>query len=885
MFPFRPSFLPALLLAAALPATALAQYDDFQTWTGFDAGLPDQTRFFSAMELADFDGDGYEDLAAVSHDFFFHALVVHLNHKDATFAPPVYYPIGGGSRELVSGDFDGDGDLDLAVTEGDNMGNGQVLDVFRNQGDGTFVLGQALPTEKGPLGVAAGDFDGDGDLDLVVAIHGRPLGSGTVVMRFANDGTGTFQRQQILPVAAAPYRVAAGDLDGDGLDDAVVVHESNALVSILLSTPTGFGQPLVFDMNNGSGGLWPCVDLVDMDRDGDLDIACADQGRFVFVPFLRGAVSLLENQGGGQFVRAADAVMGANASPYRDLRSADLDGDGWPDLLGAETDGDWSYILGDGAGGFVVQPDGHGIPAGDETVAVAAFDADQDGDLDALVLNQHSLSFSVHRFQGGAPFTTPPAFKGADGDLDAADIDGDGDLDVAGGKGGPIVVTPNLGGGQFGPETYYTSKAFGGPRGVKLRDMDGDGFPDVLLGSLAGFNILVNQGNGTFGGAIQFPIGHCGGNTIGAADLDGDGDLDIVLPESLGCPSYSGPPRIYIGENQGGLQFNLTTFTSTFPSFTMEIVDLDGDGNLDLVLGQNDSVEVHLGNGDLTFQAPASWKVDFGPRAIVVADLNGDGIQDIATANWGDQNDDQIEETLGVLIGLGGLAFAPAVLLPANWSWDLGSTSGLAAGDVDRDGDVDLMLSNYDSGDVSLYRNPGDGNFSFPVRLGAGDKLTDILYADFDGDNVDDIVVSGAPRVTGSDSQWIFLLKGLRGDPWDDLGQGLAGARGTPWLDLDGALVPGGTVDLDVYGTLPFTTGFHVVGASELNLPLFGGTLVPMPDLMFRFGTDARGEESLTATVPPGIPSGFDIVLQSWILDPAAPQGLAATNAVKARTR
>ena len=120
---------------------------------------------------------------------------------------------------------------------------------------------------------------------------------------------------------------------------------------------------------------------------------------------------------------------------------------------------------------------------------------------------------------------------------------------------------------------------------------------------------------------------------------------------------------------------------------------------------------------------------------------------------------------------------------------------------------------------------------------------------------------------------------------WFDLGAALAGTHGAPVLTPDGSLEPGSTVVLDLASALENSSFTLIVGISALNAPFKGGTLVPFPSLLiFGLPTGPGGGITLTGTWPGSLPSNVAFYFQEWIVDPAGPAGLAATNAVKAVT-
>ncbi len=146
---------------------------------------------------------------------------------------------------------------------------------------------------------------------------------------------------------------------------------------------------------------------------------------------------------------------------------------------------------------------------------------------------------------------------------------------------------------------------------------------------------------------------------------------------------------------------------------------------------------------------------------------------------------------------------------------------------------------------------------------------------------------AGAPNTILLDSTGEVVLDTGPGEiirlvqeEWRTLGGALDGTPGTPSLDVQGYLEPGQTVGLTLGNALPSSHGWHVVGASRWDLPISGGTLIPAMDLLVPFQLDAAGQGSVSASLPPTIAGPFSLYVQSWIVDPGAAFGLAASNAV-----
>lgn len=731
--------LGLILLGPAAWVAPAAGFDPaFDTWFGFDSGFYGDAHFPYASDVADLDGDGDPDVVA-SHWFFPRLVSVLINH-DGRYAEPVYYSIGDSSREIRLADVTGDGSPDILASNTGSSFDGGTISVLRNLGDGTFAPREDYLAAGGPLGIAPADYDGDGDVDLVVA------GSGTQVALLRNDGTGAFGLRELFPAAEAPYKVTAGDLDGDGLPEVVVACE-NTRVAVLPNTGGTFAAPVVLDAGFGVNDLFPCVSLADLDRDGDLDIVYGSTRSQIDTDDY--AVVTFRNLGGGTFAEPSFVrIVEFLAGPV-EMAVTDVTGDGWVDILTVHVDtGSWTLIASDGTGGF--EP-GVEIPAGDSPVAIHVADVDGDLDGDVLITNRNSLEVTVHPNPGDGSFGPRPSTPvGAFHEhMDVADIDGDGDLDVATSgfysSNGEVGILRSTGDGGLTPVEIYPA-----PRAaldVKLRDLNGDGRPDLLWATAPtsppyDFHTRMNLGDGTFGPAVTWPVGTCGTGGIDAFDMDLDGDLDVFLTDYLGCAGGGESNFVYISEGNGDGTFQAPYVHETFIS--PEIVrgaDLDADGKPDLIWTEADAIGVSMGNGDGTFGSVSRFITDWGPKDVVAGDLNGDGFPDLVTCNMaGDP-----QQSMCVLLGNGDGTFDTYDRYVASYS-TIGGVRSIALGDADADGDLDAMLLNYGSNDVSFYRNRGDGTFEPHVRYGVGWSPTDLAFGDFTGDGVGDVVaVIGYP--------------------------------------------------------------------------------------------------------------------------------------------
>lgn len=240
---------------------------------------------------ADFNGDGNPDLAAVN-DSYPSTLSILLGNGDGSFQEPLKYTVGIAAFSIAVGDFDRDGRIDVAVA---NQGYGtgpDTVSVLLGNGDGTLRLRTDYQTGRTPLWIAIGDFNRDGNLDLVTANT-----SGSSISILLGNGDGTFQSHVDYPTATGPYSVAVADLNGDSnLDLAVATNswDPTGSASILLGNGDGTFQPYL-ESRVGTQMLYS-IAAGDFDTDGKLDLATGSSS----------GISLLLGKGNGTFQNALD---------------------------------------------------------------------------------------------------------------------------------------------------------------------------------------------------------------------------------------------------------------------------------------------------------------------------------------------------------------------------------------------------------------------------------------------------------------------------------------------------------------------------------------------------------------------------------------------------
>jgi hypothetical protein len=557
-------------LAAIAPLAFTARTGTANPFDGaaFDVGIA------STPSFADLDGDGDLDAIVGDNDGI---LNYYQNTGSATapvFASAVANPFGLADVGLYStpsfADLDGDGDLDAAVGEVD--GN---LHYFQNTGSAgapSFAAAVTNPFGLADVGLANApsfaDLDGDGDLDASV---GNSVGN---LIYFQN--TGSAAAPAFAAAVTNPFGLADvgsfntpsfADLDGDGDLDAIVGAAGGNLKYF---ENTGSATAPAFIARAGLANSLDGVDVgsasapsfADLDGDGDLDVIVGNDD---------GTLNYFENTTphppAPDFVAQTGAAnpfdtfdVGMDSAPSL----ADLDGDGDLDAIVGEFGGGLKYFenIGSAIAPDFIERTGIANPIAAVTVdfwSVPAFaDLDGDGDLDAIVGNNDGeLRYAENTGTAAAPTFAAAGvgpFSGIDVGFRAApsfgDLDGDGDLDiVVGSLSGPLRYFENTGtvtGAAF-TERTGTDNPFDGinPGSFSkpsLADVDGDGDLDAVVGG----SYLENTGSATdaafiarTGAANPFDaIDVMSGGASSFADLDGDGDVDAIVGNSDGTLSY-----------------------------------------------------------------------------------------------------------------------------------------------------------------------------------------------------------------------------------------------------------------------------------------------------------------------------------------------------------
>jgi len=649
-----------------------------------------------SVAVGDFNHDGHLDLVtANSADG---TLSVLLGNGDGTFQAGTSSDIrvGNDPVSVAVGDFNHDGNLDLvAANSGDN-----TVSVLLGNGDGSFQDPVNFAVGNHPWSVAVGDFTHDGNLDIVTANSG----DNTVSVLLGN-GDGTFQDAVSYQVGSVSEAVAVGDLTGDGHLDIVTANHGDNTVSVLLGNGDGTFQSAVsYAVGKGPDS----VALADFNGDDHLDIVSANAGD--------NTVTVLQGQGGTFRPRSTEAV---GTVPYS-VAVGDFNHDGNLDVVTANYDNTVSVLLGQGDGTF--QSAATYKVLGSVPVSVAVGDFTGDGNLDLATANNHDNTVSLLMGRGDGTFQPPPSYNvgGFPSSLAVGDFKRDGNIDVVTANQGDGTVSVLLGNGDGTFQNAVSYKAGNEPNAVAVGAFTHDGNLDLVTADYGDNTVavLLGRGDGTFLPPVTYPVGSEPW-FVGVGDFNGDGHLDIVTANQ-GDDTVS----VLLGRGDGTFAPALTSQVGKVPE-GLAVGDFNGDGHLDIATANygDDSVSVLLGHGDGTFAPAVSYQVGAGPIGVVAGDFNGDGHLDLATANY-------TAGSVSVLLGQGDGTFqvSPTTYNVGTHPFDV------AVGDFTHEGHLDLVVPNQGDNTVSVLGGNGDGTFLPAITYAVGNFPDQVAVADFNND-------------------------------------------------------------------------------------------------------------------------------------------------------
>ena len=788
-----------------------------------------------SVYAADVDGDG--DIDALSASAYDDAIAWYenLGGDPPSWAASTISSVADMAYSVFAADVDGDGDLDVLSASV----NDDAIAWYENEGgEGASWTARTISSvADGAWSVFAADVDGDGDLDALSASF-----NDDAIAWYENLGGDppSWTASTISSAADSARSVYAVDVDGDGDLDALSASNDDDAIAW-------------YENENGQGTSWTprtissavdgasSVHAADVDGDGDLDAlsTCLEDDE----------VAWYENLGGDPPSWTARTISSA-ADFAHSVYAADVDGDGDLDALSASFLDDevaWhenrtihrSAVLEQSA---EISSDAYGARS------VYAADIDGDGDVDAVSASSADDAIAWYENLGGDPpaWTASTISSVADAAYSsyAADVDGDGDLDVlsASRYDNSIAWYENETGDGASWTASTISSDAASARSVFAADVDGDGDVDVLSASFGDNSIAWYEnvsGDGASWTASTIASDASLAVSVFAADVDGDGDVDVLSASLL-----DNAIAWYENVNGDGTSWASSTISSlVVGASSVYAADLDGDGDLDAVSASvgNDSVAWHenvSGDGTSWAASTISSAADF-VVSVFAADLDGDGDLDVMSASF---NSDEIawyENEAG-----DATSWTPRTMTSAaDGAW------AVFAADVDDDGDLDALSASVNDDRIAWHANSG-GQFALPTTT-----LAQGVLADSQEEAALQIDLEHRGRAGDSD----VALDSVELRFEDGEGNLLDEPEANALIDkvelfLDdgtGMFEPGGDTLVEVVNELTLVSGVQ-------SIPLAGGD----PDVEVAFGESKRYfvVVTMTANASEQSPASFELI-------------------------
>lgn len=782
---------------------------------GFASATALPTGFIpTAVVQGDFNGDGKLDIAISNGGD--NTIYVFLGNGDGTFAvPEILFTTGQSPVWLAAAQLRASGHLDLIAVDADT----KQVEVFAGNGDGSFQAGSIVATlPQTPTFVLAGDFNNDGSMDLAI---GLTVDGNTTEPQFEillGDGQGSF------PVAVNPPPIsngddsplatdwlAAGDLNKDGWLDMVTTVEFAGAIAYLNQNGKAFLQGPAFGPQDSP----VTVALADMNGDGCPD--AVEAGGY-------GSLTIAKGNCDGTFTQTSPSAELGDVDVAMVI--TDVNGDGNPDIVASSAYSDAEEVGGIGDyGGYLVsvlEGDGNGgvapaamyrVASQAYSLAVADLSGNQRPDIITVSQNENKASELINDLKGGfgnpsgenigyVPGTNGVAITNAPNPVSVPqaqtiDLNGDGKPDVLLVENGynstyPPQLTALLNDGTgkllppirtpitVGANVPYPTFVAGNFRNAKT--------PDVIYATTEPPFVVAfipGNGDGTFGTPVVLSTQVDAVSLVNlvSGDFNGDGKLDFAVLNQV--PGGSSPQLdVFLGNGDGTFNHLPSQELSSLADsefFQLIAADFNHDGKLDLLVGYETNggavgspynLDLALGNGNGTFQAPSLLMTNFG--YVHVADVNHDGYPDLIQEFDPNQTisqaainglDGYVASAITIYLGgpgtqytQSGSYFAPGIL-----------ADQIILGDFNGDGNVDVALpySNADTGRpwenrLQVFLGAGDGTFvpvgdyfqlpDYDRPMAGGDYrslgVTDLLDLVGSTSSIDTISASSSPALT-----------------------------------------------------------------------------------------------------------------------------------------
>ena len=579
----------------------------------------------------DFISSGYDSNSSFNTNFYYGDGTGNFTED------PSFNIVGLNAPSILVDDLTGDLKEDILIS-GTQTGNVSTTFLYVNDGSGNYTLNTTSGIAQNQIGsVASIDADNNGTRDVIFAGYDNNIVE--VVRLYLNNGTGQFtDAGNPFSTVYSSAEISVGDLNGDNLEDVLFSGmangTNNSWSQVYMSDGAANFTP---NASYGTVNLRGAHELTDIDNDSDQDIIIAGYNNLTFERDTR----VYLNDGSGGFTE--DPMIHLMNWEASDLSAFDSNGDGLSELFMFGPQCDQSYYINNG-GEYFPASECPILGTHWGATGFADVDNDNDIDLySSGDYNNGFPRGGLYLNDGTGDYVRDPNSMLDSlryGDVDFFDADGDGDQDllmVGDNNSVPIAqLLLNDGSGSFSPSASqpFSPSQFAA---IAHGDLDGDNDPDVIVAAYSGSsnfytNIYLNNGSGIFTPTAN-PLISIQQGSISLGDIDNDTDLDLFLSGIIpGSNTFYS--RIFL--NNGAAVFTgINTGISNIRFSDSEFADLDNDGDLDLVIAGEKSnynriAEVYLNNGSGTFTLMANPNLTGTHQSgLAVADFNMDGSLDL----------------------------------------------------------------------------------------------------------------------------------------------------------------------------------------------------------------------------------------------------------------
>ncbi|CAF1238509.1 unnamed protein product [Adineta ricciae] len=642
---------------------------------GYFAGFPsyathDVKYNSTTVAVNDLNHDGILDMIVLSRAS--NMMMISLGYGNGSFQSPTFYSTSSNPYSLAIGDFNNDTNIDIVVANR----NSHNICVYLGNDDGTLGTPSNYSTGSEPAFVALGDFNNDDRLDIVVANFGN-----NSVSVFLGYGNGRFTNETRYSSGSKPICVATSDFNNDNQADLVLANFNNRSMTILFGYNNGsFGNPTVY--RTGTNPYF--VTVADLNNDGRVDIVVANS--------VSSTVSVLLGSTNGTFV--TQVTYGVGTFPAWVVID-DINNDTWLDLIvGCANVPNLYTVYGHGNGSFDTAVSYY---TNSLSYSVAVADLNNDKRLDLVVTNSYSTYIAV-------------------------------------------LVQPST--GALVDDLKYASGGGSKLQSMITCDLNNDSRLDMIVANYGtdDISILFGSDNTTFRNRLTITMElNSAPASVAVGYFNNDSQLDIAVALS-GFHQVG----ILLGDDRGSFSRQNTYQTpSESPPAVISAGDFNNDEQSEIVAGYaySDVINILTIFNSGSFVNPQTYAVDLRPRCVVLEDINYDSYADMMVVNYD-------SDTLSVFLGTGNGSFRYSS------TYSVKSLAlSVVVGDFNNDDRLDLVVTSGGTNDIILYLGLGNGFFEDPKAITIGYNSRTAAVGDLDNDTNLDIVI-------GSDSKLLVVLRG-----------------------------------------------------------------------------------------------------------------------------